>query len=124
MRKIGICSGAGSLKTLTIASLLLLATSCFAGVNITSPSNGAGVSSSVHVTANATPNSGRTISSMIIYRDGTNIYLKYAKSIDTYVSLSSGKHTLMVKAWDNAGTIYQSSVGVTVGGTSAPAPSP
>jgi hypothetical protein len=60
---------------------------------------------------------------MIIYRDGANIYLKYANSIDTYVSLSSGTHTLMVKAWDNAGTIYQSSVGVTVGGSTAPAPS-
>jgi hypothetical protein len=93
-------------------------------VNITSPSNGAGVSTSVHVTANATPNSGRTISSMIIYRDNVNVFTKYANSIDTYVSLSTGSHTLLIKAWDNTGTIYQSSVGVTVGGSTAPAPSP
>src|SRR3954462_2062055 len=87
------------LKTLTIAVVILLATSCFAGVTITSPSNGAGVGTSVHVTASATPNRGRTISSMIIYLDGVNSYLKYSNKIDTYVPLKAGIHTIQVKSW-------------------------
>src|SRR3954463_641721 len=116
--------GVGSLKTLKIAALIFLATSCFAGVTIISPANNSGQPSSVHVTAYATPNSGRTISYMIIYLDNKNVYLKYAKSIDTYLSMASGTHTIQVKSWDNASTIYQNSVVVNVGSGSTPTPSP
>ena len=73
----------------------------------------------VHVTANASPYSGRVISSMIVYLDNVNVYTKYANSMDTYVSAGSGWHTILVKSWDNYGTIYQSSVSVNVGQASS-----
>jgi len=94
---------------------LLLATPCFAGVSIISPSNGSAVGSPVHVTANASPSSGRVISSMIVYLDNVNVYSKYANSLDTYLSMGPGWHTILVKSWDNYGTIYQGSISVNVG---------
>ena len=120
----GIFNSETILRISAIVTVLLLATSCFAGVNITSPSNGAGVGAPIHVTASATPNAGNTISSMIIYLDNVNVYTKYANSIDTSISSGTGWHTILVKSWDNHGTIYQSSVSVNVGGAPAPAPAP
>lgn len=59
---------------------------------------------------------------MIIYLDNVNVYLKYAQSIDTTLSVGSGKHTIQVKSWDNHGALYQSSVTVNVAGSASTTP--
>jgi len=101
-------------KVLLCIFLSLATAYSFAGVTITSPANGATVSSPVRVTASATADSGKSISSAIIYLDNVNVYSIYSNKVDTYVSMGTGTHTIQVKSWDNFGTIYQQSVIVNV----------
>ena len=82
------------------------------GVTIESPVDGATVGSPVHFVASATGN--RPIASMILYVDNVNRYVVYASALDTYLAIASGKHNVIIKAWDNSGRIYQSAVGITV----------
>ncbi len=85
------------------------------GVKVTSPSSGATVGSPVHVVASATAaTASAPISAMKIYVDGTSRYSVSAAKLDTYLSMTVGSHSLTVKAWDTAGTIYRSSLTITV----------
>jgi hypothetical protein len=59
------------------------------------------------------------IASMIIYVDGTQQYLVYAPSLDTYVNIGGGTHSIIVKAWDNWGGIYEQDETITVSGSSS-----
>ena len=90
-----------------------MASASFAGVTISSPANGATVGSPVHFIASATGT--YPISSMIIYVDNVNKYLVYASHLDTYMSLPTGKHSVIIKSWDSHGTIYQASESINVG---------
>jgi hypothetical protein len=105
-------------KALSVLIFLFTAAFSFAGVNITSPANGSASGSPVHVTAWATPVSGRVISSMVVYLDNVQNYAKYANTVDTYLNMGSGWHTILVKSWDNYGGIYQASTAVNVGQSS------
>jgi antitoxin component YwqK of YwqJK toxin-antitoxin module len=84
-------------------------------VTITSPANGSTVSSSVQVTASAA-NETDPISNMQIYDNGNLIYTtpSAATSLNTAVSLASGAHALVVKAWYDNGQIVYSTVNVNV----------
>lgn len=90
-----------------------MASASFAGVTISSPTNGSTVGSPVHFIASATGT--YPISSMIIYVDNVQKYLVYAASLNTYVSLATGKHAVIIKSWDSHGTIYQASESISVG---------
>ena len=76
-----------------------LAAVSFAGVTISSPQNGATVTSPVHVVAAAT--SANTITFMRIYVDSVSVYGNPVSRIDAFVSIAAGKHTLMVQSWDS-----------------------
>jgi hypothetical protein len=52
---------------------------------------------------------------MVVYVDNAQNYTKYSNTLDTYVNVGAGWHTILVKSWDNYGGIYQSSVAVNVG---------
>ncbi len=95
--------------------MLVVATSCFAGVTISSPANGSTVGSPVHFTASA---SGYSAASMILYVDGSQKYTTYSGSLDTYVSLGTGSHYAQVNSWDNYGNLYTAKESFTVGSTS------
>ncbi|MCU1286151.1 MAG: hypothetical protein JWO13_2501 [Acidobacteriales bacterium] len=110
------------MKKLALIFVVFISSLSFAGVTITSPANGSGSGSPVHVTAAAYPASGRVISSMIVYLDNVVNYTKYSNSVDTYLSMGAGWHTILIKSWDNYGGIYQSSVAVNVGGQASTAP--
>lgn len=110
------------MKALSVLIFLLITSFSFAGVNITSPANGSASGSPVRVTASASPVSGRVISSMIVYLDNVQNYAKYSNSVDTYLNMGAGWHTILVKSWDNYGGIYQSSVAVNVGGQASTPP--
>lgn len=85
------------------------------GVTISSPTNGSTSGSPVHVVASAVPGGSYPIASMKLYVDGNGNYLTYSNKMDTYVSMGTGSHNLVISAWDNSGKIYTSSTSVTVG---------
>ena len=106
-------------KLIAILALVFAATACFAGVNVSSPSNGATVGTSVHFVASASGST--TIASMIIYVDGSQSYLVYSNNLDTYINVGAGSHTAVIRAWDNWGGVYSQTVSFTVSsGASTP----
>jgi hypothetical protein len=102
-----------------VIPLVLFATVSFAQVTVTSPSNGATVSSPVNFNASATAVSGRQITAMRIYVDSTSVYLVNAASLSTGVNMSSGGHSVTVQAWDNLGAVYKTALSVNVSGTAS-----
>jgi PKD repeat protein len=85
-----------------------------AGVTIVKPvQNYHSTTTSVNVVANAV--SSRPIASMIIYVDNVRAYSIYASSLNTNLIIKPGKHTILVKAWEDVtGRIYQNSVNISV----------
>ena len=80
-----------------------------AGVVIWLPQPGATAAQPVHIAATAYDS--KTIASMIVYLDGNQVYLGYVNDFDVWVSMHSGTHTIVVKAWEaGTGVVYQSSV--------------
>jgi PKD repeat protein len=78
------------------------------GVVITRPAQSS-ATTSVNVAASAS--APRGIASMIVYVDNNKKYTIYGSSLNTYITIPAGTHTVQVKAWENTtGTIYQSSV--------------
>ena len=96
------------LFTITIS----LAGVSFAGVTISSPTNGATVASPVHVVASAS--SSNPITSMRIYVDNVSVYSNSSNRIDTSISMATGSHVLVVQAWDSKGTVFKSQITITV----------
>ena len=101
------------------AALALVSLNAAASVTLSSPASGSTVTSPIHVAASATANSGLPITGMYVYLDNVAVYHNPAASLDTYVTASTGSHTVLVKAWDSHGTIYQQSATVKVGSTSS-----
>jgi hypothetical protein len=89
-----------------------------AGVTVSSPAPGSTVASSVHFVASAYGGSYQ-ISSMRIYVDGVSKYTVNAASLNTYVSLPAGTHSVVVQAWNLAGTVYKNSFPITVSTTTS-----
>ena len=84
------------------------------GITVTSPLPNSNVSSPVQFNATAS-GSGSSIASMMLYIDGNDNKLVYSNSLSTSVSLGSGSHNAVIKAWDNAGKVYSQSFSFTVG---------
>ncbi len=89
---------------------------CF--VTMTSPANGATVTSPVQVTASANPPSGATITSMEIDVDGTAVFTTTtASSVNQSVTMTNGSHLVTVKATDSVGDTCSQTSSVNVGAT-------
>ena len=100
--------------------LLILATACLAGtVTVTSPAPGSTTSSPVHFVASAT--SSNPVSSMMIYVDNAPVFTVYKSSLDTYVSMGNGSHSIAMKSWDSTGAVTVKTLGISVNGTAATA---
>jgi len=84
------------------------------GVQITSPSAGAGVGSPVQFIASASAPTGRTIASMRIYVDRQSAYTVNASNLNTSLALSEGRHSINLQATDNAGAIYAKTMSISV----------
>jgi hypothetical protein len=100
-----------------ICLIILSSISAFAGtpvtVTMTSPASGATVSSPVRVAASAS--STAKVTGWWIYVDGKGVYNTGATtSISTNISLASGTHTIMARAWNSNGTYGSASRSVTV----------
>jgi PKD repeat protein len=84
------------------------------GVTVTAPVNSSSVSNPVKVIAKAVAAKSAKITAMKIYVDSVSKYSVNAASINTTLTLSSGKHSMTVQAWDSAGAIYKTNVSITV----------
>jgi hypothetical protein len=83
-------------------------------VIVTSPAGGATLSSPMTIQASAFPSSGHTISGWWVYVDGVGSYSSGAESaIDAQVDMSAGKHTVLVRAWDDSGAFGDHTIYVT-----------
>jgi phospholipase C len=83
-------------------------------VTICEPANGASVSSPVHLVAGTT--SSAPVTGMWAYVDNVAQVHSSSGSMDTSLTIASGTHTILVKAWNNTGAVFHSSVQVTVAG--------
>jgi hypothetical protein len=90
-------------------------TSSNSGVSVSSPSNGATVSSSFNVTASAAMSG--TVTAMQIYLDGVKRYQGGGSSVSTTIgSVSTGTHTLVIQSWNTAGQYAKSNpISISVG---------
>jgi hypothetical protein len=77
-------------------------------ITICTPAANSSVASPVQIVAYATDS--KAITQMVIYAGSVNVYTQKssAKLIDTAISLTSGTHTIQVKAWDASGTFSKS----------------
>jgi len=82
-------------------------------VNISKPANGASVQSPVNIQAGAS--STNSITGWYIYVDKNPVYSQKGKSsINADVSMSSGTHTVLVRAWDSTGAYGDQTISVKV----------
>jgi hypothetical protein len=96
-----------------VLTLLLCNVAAFAGVTVSTPSNGSTIGTSVEFVASATSDAGLPISSMMIYVDDQSDFLVYSNSLNTTLSLSPGAHVAVVKSWDSGGNLYSTPVSFT-----------
>lgn len=106
-------------RVLQICVMFATASTLAAAGTITysTPSNGQTVSSPIHVKASAS--SSTSIRYMNIYLDGNRVASSTGSQIDKYLSSSTGSHRIVVQAKDNAGSIFQKAIYVTVSTTSS-----
>jgi Bacterial Ig domain len=84
---------------------VFVTTTAIAGVTVSSPANGATVATPVRVVASAS--STKPITAMRIYVDHVSVYVVQTNRIDTLVTLTPGKHSLVVQAWDSGGLVMK-----------------
>jgi major membrane immunogen (membrane-anchored lipoprotein) len=99
-----------------LVTLLLGVSSGFAQVTVTSPDNGASVSSPVHYSASATSACARGVAAVGIYTaPHERVYVVPGTSLDTNLSLSPGTYHTVVEEWDNCGKASTTPITITVG---------
>jgi PKD repeat protein len=79
-------------------------------VIVSSPANGATVSSQLHVAASGF--SGNPVTAMQIYLDFNLAYTVFSPNLDTTITAASGAHNLVIKGWDSAGRSFSKSLSV------------
>jgi|HubBroStandDraft_1064217.scaffolds.fasta_scaffold43447_1 phospholipase C len=112
------------MKTLpgVLCALLTLATPAFATVTVTSPSNGATVTSPVHYVASATTTTcAAGVASMGVYVDYVKIYVVDAATLNTEITVAAGSHETTVEEWDKCGGATVDHINMTVEASAAPA---
>ena len=86
-------------------------------VTICTPTNGATVTSPVNIVAGTTDNAS-TVKYVQIYVDGVKQYQVSGNQLNTSLPMSTGTHRVTVQAQDAAGTIFKSTINITVGTSS------
>ncbi len=98
--------------------LALLASPAFASATVSSPGNGAQVSSPFTLSADASTCSSQNVSAMgYSFDSSSDTTIINGTSINTSVSSPTGSHTLHVKAWGNQGASCVTDVAITVDGS-------
>ena len=98
-----------------LSALAILASPAFAGVTVSSPGNGAQVSSPFTLSADATSCSSQPVAAMgYSFDSSTDTTIVNGTSVDKSVPYTTGAHTLHVKAWGNKGAACVTDVDVTI----------
>src|SRR5580704_1916680 len=106
------------MKTFCFAAciFLMLATSAFANVYVSSPTNGATVSSPVHYVATATTSTcSKGVASMGIYVNNKLVYTVDAASMNYELALAAGAEHTVVEEWDHCGGAAYTTINLTIG---------
>jgi hypothetical protein len=91
----------------------LMETGAGVTVTVSSPTNGATVSSPV--TFNASATSSHTITGWHIYVDSVDSFSAgQVNSISPSLSLSTGQHTVVIRAWDSTGAFGDGTLTITI----------
>jgi hypothetical protein len=109
------------MRKCNLFSLLVvtLATSAWAGVTVTAPTNNSTVSPTVQYVATATTACAKGVSAMGIYTaPGTRVYTVAGAKLNTLLNLNPGTYNTVVQSWDNCGGSATTPIKITVGGTS------
>lgn len=112
---LGITTYPGAAATAADMSDFFSTTDSKPQVVINSPANGASVSSPVTVQASATATSGHTITGWWVYVDSVAVYNAGAVSmIDPSIAMSTGTHSVKVRAWDSSGVYGDQTISISV----------
>lgn len=105
---------------LVVCLLAICAPAAFAGVTVTSPTNGSTVSGAVSFVASATTSScSKGVASMGIYTaPGVLAYVANGSSLNTSLNLAVGTYNTTVEEWDYCGGAATKAVTVTVSSSS------
>lgn len=87
-------------------------TATVTGVTVCSPAAGSTVASPVHFVAAA--KSTHPITAMRIYVDNIAKFTVDASSLDTFVALATGGHSVVVQAWDSSGAVFKTPLTINV----------
>lgn len=103
-------------KHAPLLTILVFATaSAFAGVTISSPSNGSTVGTSVNFTASANSSCSKGVGSMGIYPASYQLaYVANGSSLNTSLNLNPGTYNVVIVGWDNCGSASTAAVNITV----------
>src|SRR5215472_696819 len=100
--------------------LCAFALPAMAGVNVTSPGNGATVTSPVHFAASASSSCSKGVAAMGIYTAPYVLAYKVnGARLSTSIAMSSGTRYPVVQEWDNCGGSSKVQLKVTVDPSSA-----
>ncbi len=95
--------------------VLLAAISAFAGVTVSSPSNGSTVGTSVNFAATASTSCSKGVAAMGIYPAPYSlVYTVGGSKLNTSINLNAGTYNAVVVAWDNCGGASTAGVKITV----------
>ena len=98
-----------------LALLLNFAPPIFATVTVTSPSNGATVTSPVQYVASATASTcSKGVASMGIYVDNKLVYVVDSTKLDAQISMATGAENTVVQEWDYCGGASKTTIDLTV----------
>jgi phosphatidylinositol-3-phosphatase len=87
-------------------------TAAATGVTVCSPAAGSTVASPIHFVAAA--KSTHPITAMRIYVDNIAKFTVDASSLDTFVALAIGTHSVVVQAWDSTGAFFKTPLTIQV----------
>src|SRR6266576_2376644 len=105
---------------ISVCSVLLFATSAFAAVSVSSPTNNSKVSAPVHFAATAMTSCGAGVSSMGIYTAPSVLAYKVSGStLNTNLNLAPGTHNTVVQEWDKCGGASKTAITITVSSSSS-----
>lgn len=76
--------------------------------------------SPIHV--QATADDSATITGYVVYVDDQSVYQNFTPSVDAWITIPAGYHSLHVKAWDSVGSLSTATYGINVTGFTPPTP--
>ena len=119
MEALGMTSFPGASSTATSMSDFFSTTgsacalsSSSPSVTICSPASTATLASPIRVQAGIT--SASSVTGMVIYVDGKNLYHAHTASLDINLSVEKGTHRLTVQGYDSSGAVFQSTENISV----------